>query len=90
MKMESSETKCLPGGKEYSMCTDTGELKRESHPGGSLSHFNGAFVPVYLWPVILIFPGSESIFGITQESSTVIIHTNLSAKMDSSEKPMGR
>ena len=29
----------------------------ESHPRGSLNHFHGAFLPSFLWPIILLYLG---------------------------------
>ena len=31
-----------------------GERVTESHPRGSLNYFNGIFLPVFIWPIILI------------------------------------
>ena len=43
----------------------TGRL-RESGPCGGLKHFYGAFLLGFLWLLNLAFPGSESVFGISQ------------------------
>ena len=50
------------------MCVDrhVGEL-RESHPYGGLNHLYGAFLPDFPLPSHIALPGSESVFGLTQD-----------------------
>ena len=43
--------------------SEGGSHQGPTHPR-SLNHFYGAFLPGFLWPIIML-PGSESIFGIS-------------------------
>ena len=47
------QAKYLFGGKEYSICRYTMGILRELHPFGSLNHLHGAFLPSFLWPIML-------------------------------------
>ena len=42
----------------------------------SLKYFYGAFLPVSFWPIILILPGLQSIFGISWDSP-MCVHASL-------------
>ena len=66
------------------MQIDTQWAQRESHSCGGLNHFYGTFLPVFLWPIILIC--------LVQSPHLVYlrvfphIRRHLSAKMDSSKE----
>ena len=60
---------------------------RESLPRGSLNHFYGAFLPSFLWPIILIclVPSLYLVYL----RILPCVHAHLSAKMDSTEEAYG-
>ena len=55
-KTESSETSkvFIKRKKEYVWIDTQVDSERESRPHSSLNHFYGAFLPCFLWPIILI------------------------------------
>ena len=59
------QLKCLLGGERVRVDRHKNELRR-SCPCGGLKHFYGAFLLGFLWLLNLAFPGSESVFGISQ------------------------
>ena len=89
-KMESDETvKYLFGGGKCTVFADrrTGSLRERvsgSCPGGSLNYFYGAFLPVFLWPVILICL-VRSPYLVTLRTVPYVC-THLLVKMDFTEK----
>ena len=70
------QVKCLLGGKLYSTCGQTHRWAPrvlESHPCGSLHHFCGAFLLVFLWSVLFDLPDLEYIFGMSQDPPTHLL-----------------
>ena len=61
--------------------------KRGACPCGSLNHFYGAFLPHFLWPIILLCLVLSSYLIYFRVLSCVCMH--LLAKMDSSEEAYG-
>ena len=75
-KMESSKaSKVLKGEKVQYLLTDSwadSGRERESlslHLCGNLNYFYGAFLPGFLWPIIVNLPCSQSLFDISQDPS---------------------
>ena len=59
----------------------------ESHPGGSLNYFYGAFLLGFLWPIILVCLVHSPYLVYLRIITCVCTH--LLAKMDSIEKVVG-
>ena len=59
----------------------------ESRPRGSLNHFYGAFLPGFLWPIILLCLVLS--LYLVYLSVLPCVCTHLLAKMDSSEEAYG-
>ena len=85
------QVKYLSGGKRVqNVWTDTqaGSGKSpgvaESRPHGSLNYFDGAFLPGFLWPIIMIRLVHSPYLVHLRILSCV--HTYLLAKMDSTTK----
>ena len=65
-----------------------GGLRERERPGGSLNHFYGAFLPGFLWLIILICLVLNPCLVYLRVLPCVRAH--LLAKMDSSEEAYGR
>ena len=71
------------------MCGQTHRwAQRESLPCGSLNHFHGAFLPGFLWPIILLCLVLSPYLVYLRILPCVCAH--LLAKMDSSEEAYGQ
>ena len=64
-----------------------GLREREPRPPGSLNHFDGAFFPGFLWPIILLCLVLSPYLVYLRVLPCV--HVHLLAKMDSSEEAYG-
>ena len=60
------------------------DSERESCPCGSLNHLYGAFLPGFLWPIILLCLAPSPYLAYLRVLPCV--HVHLLAKMDSSEE----
>ena len=72
------QEKCLLGGKRVRVNRHTlAGSERELRPSASLNHLHGAFLPGFLWPIILLCLALRP----------YLVH--LLAKMDSSKEAYG-
>ena len=58
----------------------------ESHPRGSLNHFHGAFLPSFLWPIILLCLVLSLCLVYLRVLPCVRVH--LLTDLDSSKRPL--
>ena len=86
IESESSETSVIRKKKSTYVWIDTrAGSERESRPHSSLNHFYGAFLPGFLWPIILLC----LVLSPYMVYLRVLPCAHLIAKMDSSEEAYG-
>ena len=84
------QVKCLLGGRrvQYVWIDARAGSERESRPRGCLNHFYGAFLPGFLWPVVLLCLVLSPY--LVELRVLPCVRAHLLAKMDSSEEAYGQ